>query len=231
MRMNIIFLVALIVFFTLSSVVYAQENTFFILFDICENNTVVIKEYGIQKIETPAYEESKRGNYSIVFISSKEEVVLKYGFDVMFLLHGIEVDPITGEVKVKEVKVDCVELYFRFPFFDNIRKIRYTHLDKIIYEKDICNFNNVCETSRGETLLNCPEDCGVKSICGNRICETGETKENCCKDCGCPSGYNCIENKCVKVLSPIVYFIILLIISTLIVIIILLSKRSSQLAF
>jgi hypothetical protein len=67
-------------------------------------------------------------------------------------------------------------------------------------------------------------DC-VKSICGNRICEAGETQENCCKDCGCPSGYNCIENKCVKILSPIVYFIILLVISGLIVIIILLSKR------
>ena len=156
MRTNILSFIILIAFFTLLSLAYAQENTFFILFYICENDTVLIKEYGVQKIGTSVYEESKGGNYSITFISTKEEVILKYGFDVMFLIHGTEVDPITGEVKAREVKVDCVELYFRFPFFDNIKKIRYTHSDKIIYEKEICNFNDVCERSKGETELNCP---------------------------------------------------------------------------
>jgi hypothetical protein len=199
MRTNILSFIILIAFFTLLSFAYAQENTFFILFDICKNDTILIKEYGVQKIETPLYEESKGGNYSITFISTKEEVILKYGFDVMFLIHGIEVDPITGEVKAREVKVDCVELYFRFPFFDNIKKIRYMHSNKIIYEKEICNFNVVCERSKGETELNCLEDCGAKPVCGNKVCESPqENQTNCCLDCGCLSNYNCIDNKCVE---------------------------------
>lgn len=225
MRINSFSIISLATFFALFSIAYAQGTTFFILFDICKNDTITIKDYGIQRIEPPAYSERSGGNYSIVFVSTKEETVLKHDFDVMFLIHGIEVDPETGETKPKEVKLECAEIYLRLPFFDNTKRIRYTHYDKIIYEKDICNFNKLCEADKGENILNCPEDCGGKPTCGNKICEIGETQENCCKDCGCPSGYNCIENKCIKVLSPIVYFIILLVISSLIAIIILLSKR------
>ena len=230
MRINSFSTISLATFFALFSIVYAKSTTFFVLFDICKNDTIKIKDYGIQRIEPPAYSGISGGNYSIVFISTKEETVLKHDFDVTFLIHGIEVDSETGETKPKEVKLECAEIYLRLPFFDNTKRIRYMHYDKIIYEKDICNFNKLCEADKGENILNCPEDCGGKPNCGNKICEIGETQENCCKDCGCPSGYTCIENKCVKVLSPIVYFIILLIISTLIVVIILLSKRSSQLA-
>lgn len=37
-----------------------------------------------------------------------------------------------------------------------------------------------------------------KEICGNNICGEGETQTSCCTDCGCPSGHNCINNKCVE---------------------------------
>jgi len=197
MKINIFLLIVLTAFFASFSVTHAQKPSFFILFDICENDTVVIKEYGIQKIETPVYEESKGGNYSIIFTSTKGEIVLKYSFDVRFLIHAMEVDPETGEVKERWVKRECVEIYFRFPFFGNIKKISYKHFDKIIYEMDICNVNNICEKNKGETELNCPEDCGIKPICGNKVCESPqENQTTCCLDCGCPENLKCIENKC-----------------------------------
>jgi len=70
-----------------------------------------------------------------------------------------------------------------------------------------------------------PDCVKERSICGNRICETGETQENCCKDCGCPSGYNCIENKCVKTSSPLIYLIFALILAILVAMVILQSKK------
>jgi len=228
MRINSFSTISLATFFALFSIVYAKSTTFFVLFDICKNDTIKIKDYGIQRIEPPAYSGISGGNYSIVFISTKEETVLKHDFDVTFLIHGIEVDSETGETKPKEVKLECAEIYLRLPFFDNTKRIRYMHYDKIIYEKDICNFNKLCEADKGENILNCPEDCGGKPNCGNKICEIGETQENCCKDCGCPSGYTCIENKCVKTTSPLIYLIPVLIIATLVIIIILKSKRAYE---
>jgi hypothetical protein len=116
-----------------------------------------------------------------------------------------------------------------------------------------CNHNHICEKKYGENFINCPSDCPsgsedgicdgirdgkcdpdcepgadpdcIKPICGNRICETEETQENCCKDCGCPSGYNCIENKCVKTSSPLIYLIFALILAILVAIVILQSKK------
>jgi hypothetical protein len=115
----------------------------------------------------------------------------------MFLIHGIEVDPITGEVKAREVKVDSLELYFRFPFFDNIKKIRYMHSNKIIYEKEICNFNVVCERSKGETELNCRR-LWCKTRLGNKVCESPQEIKLIAVWIAAVSNYNCIDNKCVE---------------------------------
>ena len=70
-------------------------------------------------------------------------------------------------------------------------------------------------------------DC-IKTICGNRVCEFGETQNNCCKDCGCPSGFHCIENKCVKVFSPTVYFVIIFVVILLAITIIIKTKHTTK---
>jgi hypothetical protein len=202
----------------------ASETSFFILFDVCENNSVMVKEYGIQEIERPIYEESLGGNYSIIFTSVDEKTLLKYGFDVRFIIHSMEIDPKTGEIKERWVKRECVEMYFRFPFFENTSKIKVLHFDTPIYEMEICNYDKICEKNRGETTSNCP-DCLPKPICGNKICEEWENQENCCLDCGCPHGYKCLENKCIKTTSPLIYFILIGVVIILLTIIIFKSKK------
>jgi hypothetical protein len=52
--------------------------------------------------------------------------------------------------------------------------------------------NGTCETSEGETCVNCPADCG--SCCGNGLCDSGESTASCPADCVPPCGNGTCDN-------------------------------------
>lgn len=64
---------------------------------------------------------------------------------------------------------------------------------------------NNCTSGDGCCPVNCDykidSDCPKIIVCKDGVCEENETKENCCLDCGCDTGYECQENKCVKILE------------------------------
>lgn len=59
--------------------------------------------------------------------------------------------------------------------------ISMTRLELMGCTPSTCNFNDVCEPGRGETSVNCPNDC----YCGDGICEARE-RTTCREDCGGP---------------------------------------------
>mgnify|MGYP001773454899 CR=1 FL=1 len=183
--------IVLILLTSVNGKIYSSH--FFILFDICKNDSVIIKEYGMRTREV-IYEEEGEGDYSIVFLSTYDKTLFTYNFNVQFIIHAEGIDPITGEMKYIEVNLDCTERYFRFPYFENMKKVRILHLDKLIHEIEICNYNKKCEENLGENSNNCM-DC---NICGNKICEPFENYTNCCIDCGCPEGLLCRGNVCIE---------------------------------
>jgi hypothetical protein len=160
-------------------------------------------------------------NYTLTIYSVDNQILFQKPIIVGFL---VSIFP-EGEKLLDEVF-----LRLRIPYFENAKRIDIYRNNKKIFSYEICYINGVCDSSKGENSVNCPEDCKPKTVCGNKICEVGETKENCCKDCGCPSGYTCIENKCIKTTSPLIYLIPVLIIATLVIIIILKSKRAYEIS-
>jgi len=133
----------------------------------------------------------------------------------------------------------------------NGTEVEVTELMELSFDETVCG-DEVCGFP--ENYKTCPEDCpsgswdmfcdGVKdgicdpdctvetdpdcNICGNKKCEPFENYTNCCEDCDCPSGYNCIENKCVKTTPNIVYLIIIVVIVILTTVIILKSKKAYE---
>jgi hypothetical protein len=205
----------------------AKASTLSLTIEFYKNDTVIVKDYYFTTQNFATFlPYQATGEYLVKILDKNNSLLFSENFNILFLIQIYSETNIIAEKS--NSTITTLRLYlppksFFIKFYRREKEILSLNLSDFV-----CNRNNICEKERGEDEYLCPSECLIltqRSICGNRICETGETQENCCKDCGCPSGYNCIENKCVKVLSPIVYFIILLIISGLIVIIILLSKR------
>jgi hypothetical protein len=205
----------------------AKASTLSLTIEFYKNDTARVKDYYFttQNFATfLPYQAS--GEYLVRIFDKNNSLLFSENFNILFFIQ------IYGKTNIVTEETNSTIATFRLYLPSKSFFIKFYRREKEILSLNlsdfVCNRNNICEKERGEDEYLCPSEClmlAQKSICGNRICEAGETQENCCKDCGCPSGFNCIENKCVKVLSPIVYFIILLVISSLIVTIILLSKR------
>ena len=57
--------------------------------------------------------------------------------------------------------------------------------------------DGICNTSLGESCLNCVDDCGICEFCGDGTCGATESSTSCCQDCGsiCGDGVcNCGES-------------------------------------
>jgi hypothetical protein len=166
------------------------------------------------------------GNYTLKIFDNNNSLLMSERFNVLFYLqiyteNGIETRTLNSTTV--NMRINLPPKSYNIAFFKNDIKIASFNLGDLI-----CNRNSICEKEKGENEYLCPSECLTltqRSICGNKICETGETQENCCKDCGCPSGYNCIENKCVKTTSSLIYLIFALIFAILVAIVILKSKK------
>ncbi|MEM0480638.1 MAG: hypothetical protein QXQ14_00395 [Candidatus Aenigmatarchaeota archaeon] len=189
------------------------KSYFFILFDVCKNNSIIVKEYGVEEREIVYHEGS--GNYFIILLSTNNNILFTYRFDVSFVTHGEEIDPITGEIKSREVNLECVEEYFRLPYFENLNKIRISYLEQLLYEMEICNYNNICERNLGENEINC-KDCSKGLTCIN-------IKDNICEP-NCPEDPDCIRE---GFRFPIFLVFVILIIASIIIFLVMFFKRKT----
>jgi hypothetical protein len=210
----------------------AKASTLSLTIEFYKNDTAIVKDYYFTTENFATFlPYQATGDYSVKIFDKNNSLLFSEKFNVLFLIQ------IYGESGIMNEEINStvsnLRLYlppksFFIKFYRGEREMLSLNLPDFV-----CNKNDICEKERGEDEYLCPSECLTltqKSVCGNKICETGETKENCCKDCGCPSGYNCIESKCVKTTSPLIYIIPVLIIVTLAMIIILKSKRAYEVA-
>lgn len=204
-----------------------KANSISLTIEFYSNNSAILKEYYITTENFANFLPYQGvGDYFVKILDKNNSVLFTEKFNVLFY---IQIQKETG-VEYKEVNSSIVSLRLYLPpksysirFYKKEKEILSLFLPDLI-----CNRNNICEREKGEDEYLCSKEClalAQKPICGNKVCEDGETQENCCKDCGCPSGFNCIENKCVKTTSPLIYIIPILIIIALVAVIILKSKK------
>ena len=205
----------------------AKASTLDLTIEFFKNDTALLKElyFTVENFATFLPFQGS-GDYQVKIFDKNGTVLFSEKFNILFLLQINQENNII--IKELNSSIATLRLYlppksFSLGVYKREKEILSLNLSEII-----CNNNKICEREKGEDEYLCPNECLrllQKTICGNRICETGETQENCCKDCGCPSGYNCIENKCVKTTSSLIYLIFALIFAILVAIVILKSKK------
>jgi len=161
-----------------------SNTTFYILFDICKNQTINFKDYGT--VENYIYFDLfSFGEYQIKLLDNMNKEILSFNFSASFERDAEELDPTTGNLRGKKVILDCIEIFLRFPYIHNLSKILiYKNLEVIGY-LELCNKNNICESNLGENENNC-QDC--KKITKEKIClniKDGICEENCPEDPDC----------------------------------------------
>jgi hypothetical protein len=157
-----ILLIALFILLPGYALAEEAQRPYFLLFDVCQNNTVILHEYGLHKLWGFDYEEGGFGEYSVAFISRQDQQVFEHKFGLAFLTHGTGIDPETGDFFEVEVELDCIESYMLFPYFEQMSKIQIMKGSSVLYSKDICNYDENCDTELGENEINCLQDCGYQ---------------------------------------------------------------------
>jgi len=126
------------------------ENSLALTFLVYKNDTISVKsvEYTTANPLLPRRE----GNYKLDAVDDKGKIIFSQKFDVMFIILS-EPPEETNESL----------MYMRIPWNENYFKINFYHNDTLIYvislSDYICNKNGLCEKEKGETLINCPNDC------------------------------------------------------------------------
>jgi len=161
-----------------------SNTTFYILFDICKNQTTIFKDYGT--LENYIYFNLYSfGEYQIKLLDNMDKEILSFNFSVSFEREAEELDPITGNLRSKKIILDCIEIYLRFPYIHNLSKILVYKNSDIIGYLELCNKNNICESNLGENENNC-QDC--KKITKEKICLN--IKDSICEE-NCPEDPDC----------------------------------------
>lgn len=95
--------------------------------------------------------------YYVEIISSTNERLFKSNLGISFTIH-YQIFP-GEEIPNVEEEIDKILINIRLPYFDNADRIEIYHDTTLIFTHKICNFNNICESSKGENTINCKEDC------------------------------------------------------------------------
>lgn len=170
-------------FIILSTLAIAQATNIFALrLLIFQNDTVVFKSFQIaQGVPDKILPQEVNPSYLLKIISSNKQVLFQENMKINFLAYPEE--EFSENVSGLVVILEKVDMYLKLPFFNESDRIQVYHDSKLIFDFKIpwCNDNGICEVSKNENYLNCPQDCH----CGNKICDKnlGETSENCSQDC------------------------------------------------
>lgn len=126
------------------------ENSLALTFLVYKNYTISVKsiEYTAANPLLPRRE----GSYKLDVVDDKGNVIFSQKFDVEFIILS-EPPEETNESLT----------YMRIPWNENYFKINFYHNGTLIYVVSlsdyICNKNGLCEKEKGETPINCPNDC------------------------------------------------------------------------
>jgi len=221
---------------TIASLYPVEASTIGLTIEFFRNDSALVKDWYFTTEKFATFLPLQGvGEYQVKIFDKNFTLLFSEKFNVLFILQINRYNETSQSIEIvtEELNSTIVSMRLYLPpksfyvkFYKKEKEILSLNLSEII-----CNNNEVCEEKRGENEYLCPDECialSQKPICGNRICENGETQENCCRDCACPKGYNCIENKCVKITPNTVYLIIIVIVAVLAIVIILKSKKAYE---
>lgn len=142
---------------------------------VFQNDTVI--EETINITEGRYSQIWKTGDYTLEFLDWNKKVVGQQSIEIMF---GYSGPVILSEPNPDDRLFDSYFLSYRHPYSPEIKTVELLHFDKIIFSKNIdiaeytlpnpaavCNRNNVCESEKGENIINCPEDCSLSNNANN----------------------------------------------------------------
>jgi len=131
------------------------EQTCRVILKFFVNNTVVLEELTVLPGESEKSYSFETLPYSLQLVSTKNAIVFSEDFDVNFLIFTDPPKILNETTLIK--KIPCLESEATtlriFSKKDN-EIIFVTNLSDYI-----CNKNNLCESSLGESYYNCPNDC------------------------------------------------------------------------
>lgn len=134
-----------------------EEKIYSLLLTIFKNDTVILENISVEMGVLSHFPTTKTGYY-VKIISYTNETLFESNLGISFKIH-YQIFP--GE-KIPNIEIEELEkilVSLRLPYFENADRIEIYHDDKLIFTFKICNFNNICELSKGENIMNCMEDC------------------------------------------------------------------------
>lgn len=143
----------LIIFSTIKAQEIKEEKIYSLLLIIFKNDTVVLEKFSVE-VGMQSHFPSTDTGYYIQIISYKNERLFKSNLGISFTIHY--------QTFAEEPKdLEKILINIRLPYFEEAERIEIYHGDSLIFSIKICNFNSVCEPWRGETFLNCRDDCSI----------------------------------------------------------------------
>jgi len=137
----------------------AQEKIYSIWLRVFRNDTVILEGFSIEEGLQTHFPTTQTGYYLEV-VSYENEVLFRANVGISFSIHIL-----TTEIpsNITEFELDEILINLRLPFFENAKEINLYHGNKKIFSIQlsnyICNNNGLCEKEKGETPINCPNDC------------------------------------------------------------------------
>lgn len=151
----------------LVSAVNAAERpgyVFFIDLSLDRNDSVIKGEVWIDEGKAAIFDDE--AEYSVKLIGMDGRMLSVFSFNITWEAHGMERDPVTGEIRDVKVIKKYSEHYIRLSYYTEAEKIEVYHKDKKIFSRDVrlltCRINNRCEGD--EDIINCPEDCKPQAV-------------------------------------------------------------------
>jgi hypothetical protein len=151
-REVLLFGTTILVVLYLTPQIYARQNIYSFLANVYRNDTVILLEFNVGFDEPTDFPLIDVG-YKLKVTDYKSNSIFE-----AFLPIEFKQQIITSE-GVKDIILEMVPLYLKIPYFENASRIEIFHNKTLIFAYNICDSNYICEPEKGETPVNCPNDC------------------------------------------------------------------------
>jgi hypothetical protein len=141
-----IFFAFFLIFSSIFLIEVRAEKVLLLMFTLYKNDSLSISN--LQATDAPALLPENKGDYRIDITDNTNRVVFSTKMDVKFIILS---DP--------PIEKNESLILLKAPWNEQMSKIKFYHLDNLIYAIDLCNKNSQCESSKGENSINCPTDC------------------------------------------------------------------------